>query len=211
MNKYVKYPRTMHLPHSNLQSDDKKLSDDSNFIGKNVVVSLKMDGENTNLYNDYIHARSINSNSHPSRDWVKGLWASISYLIDDNIRICGENLYAKHTIKYDNLESYFMVYSVWRDNICLNWNDTVDYCNKLGLITVPVFYIGEYNLKLIESEFNKHKNEHEGYVIRLYEEFNFDQFSSSVAKYVQPEFTQTLNENNEHWLSKKIEKNELKK
>ena len=44
--KYVKYPRTMHLPNSTLGKDGRMLKDDSEFIGKRVVVSVKLDGEN---------------------------------------------------------------------------------------------------------------------------------------------------------------------
>ena len=67
MSDYVKYPRTYHLPWSRPTSDDKKLVDDSQFYGKHLVVTLKMDGENTSMYEDKIHARSIDSanNNHP--------------------------------------------------------------------------------------------------------------------------------------------------
>ena len=57
MNERVKYPRTYHLPWSEGRTDDDKvLSDDSQFIGKYVVVTEKMDGENTTIYSDgYLH------------------------------------------------------------------------------------------------------------------------------------------------------------
>lgn len=44
--KYIKYPRTYHLPWSNLLKDDRILEDDENFKNKEVIVTLKMDGEN---------------------------------------------------------------------------------------------------------------------------------------------------------------------
>lgn len=73
LQKHVKYPKTPHLPWSEkCTDDDKKLKDIQHFIGKEVVASIKMDGENTTMYDDKIHARSLNSN-HPSQDWVKGL------------------------------------------------------------------------------------------------------------------------------------------
>ena len=53
----IKYPRTPHLPWSlGATNDDVKQRDLSHFVGKQVVVTEKMDGENTTLYNDYIHA-----------------------------------------------------------------------------------------------------------------------------------------------------------
>ena len=45
--KYIKYPRTWHHPISEgVTDDDKVLKDTSNFEGKEIVVTVKMDGEN---------------------------------------------------------------------------------------------------------------------------------------------------------------------
>lgn len=207
--KYVKYPRTYHLPWSNLLKDDRMLQDDNNFIGKRVIVTLKMDGENSTLYNDYIHARSLDSSNHETRKWIKGLWSRISYLLDEDMRICGENLYAVHSVKYDNLPSYFMMFSIWVENKCLSWDETVEYAKILGLELVPVIYDGIYDKEIIIAEFSKYEKENEGYVIRIADEFNYIDFRRSVAKFVRPEFRQIINNSHGHWISKKIEKNKL--
>lgn len=207
--KYVKYPRTYHLHWSNLLKDDRMLKDDSNFVNKRVIVTLKMDGENTTMYNDYIHARSLESKSHETRNWVKGLWSRISYMLDDNMRICGENLYAVHSIKYEKLPSYFMMFSMWIDNTCLSWDETMTYAKILGLDTVPVIYDGIYDKDEIIKQFSKYENDNEGYVIRIADEFNYIDFRRSVAKYVRPEFRQIVNNAHGHWISKKVEKNGL--
>lgn len=61
MNLY-KYPRTPHLPFSKgMTSDDKVLDNTNNFKDKQVVVTEKMDGENTTIYKDFYHARSLDS------------------------------------------------------------------------------------------------------------------------------------------------------
>ena len=208
--KYVKYQRTYHLPWSNLLKDDRMLENDDHFQGKRVIVTLKMDGENTTMYNDHIHARSLDSSSHETRQWVKGLWSQISYLLDDNMRICGENLYAVHSVSYDDLPSYFMVFSVWFDNRCLSWDETVEYSKILGLEHVPVIYDGIYDKDKIMSIFEKYREKNEGYVIRLADEFLYQDFRKSIAKYVRPEFRQIVNNSHGHWISKKVEKNKLK-
>lgn len=208
-SKYIKYPRTYHLIWSHLLKDDRMLLNHDHFIGKRVIVTLKMDGENTTMYNDYIHARSLNSGSHETRNWVKGLWAQISYMIDDNMRICGENLYAVHSVKYTNLKSYFNLFSIWIDNTCLSWDETVEYAGILGLETVPVIYDGVYDEKAIKEAFKPYEKDNEGYVLRLADEFTYGNFRRSVGKYVRPEFRQMLNNSHGHWISKKIEKNEL--
>ncbi len=209
--KYVKYPRTYHLPWSHLLKDDRMMNNDDCFKEKRVICSLKLDGENTSWYNDFNHARSLNSGSHPTRDWVKGLWAQKSYLLDDNMRICGENLYAVHSIKYNDLASYFIMFSMWIDNICLSWDETVEYSKILGLEVVPVIYDGIYDKEKILKEWAKHEKEHEGYVIRLADEFDYMNFRKSVGKFVQPSFRQAVNNSHGHWISKKIETNSLKK
>lgn len=71
MEQYFKYPRTLHLPWSlGSTSDDKFMSNVEHFNGKRIIITEKMDGENTNMYSDKIHARSIDSNHHDSRNWV---------------------------------------------------------------------------------------------------------------------------------------------
>lgn len=49
--KYVKYPRTHHLPWSECIADDDRIIDSLNaFEGQQVVVHAKFDGENTTMY-----------------------------------------------------------------------------------------------------------------------------------------------------------------
>ena len=202
MSLRYKYPRTYHVPWSpNLKNDDRMHPDMSIFDGKNVVVTIKMDGENTTWYNDGYHARSIDSqnSNHPSRDYVKGIWARHKYLIPNNRRICGENIYALHSIEYVDLESYFQVFSIWEDNLCLSWKQTKEICNEMGLITVPVLYSGIYDKEYIEIAFGDY-NFNEGYVIRIEDEFihdfNKEYFFSPMSKYVRENHVQT----EEHWL-----------
>ena len=208
--KYIKHPRTYHVPWSNLKEDDRMLENDGYFRGKRVVGSLKMDGEASSMYNDFFHARSLDSQNHESRNWVKGLWGNIKHLIDENMRICGENLYAVHSVRYDNLPSYFMVYFIWFDNRCISWDETVEYAKILSLETVPVFFDGIYDKEKIIAAFEPYRLKNEGYVIRIADEFNFIDFRRSVGKYVRPEFRQSLDDSkDEHWSLKRIEKNRL--
>jgi hypothetical protein len=211
--KYVKYPRTYHLPNSHASADDKRLGDYSIFNNKNVVVTIKMDGENTTMYNDYIHARSINSGDHPSRDRIKGdIWARISYMLDDDMRLCGENMFAKHTVEYENLESYFLLFSVWLRDTCLSWQETIEYATILDLNLVPVIYEGPFDLSEIEKRFQQYMTIHptEGYVVRNADSFKYQDFKNNVAKYVRPEFLHNLQPQTGHWQTKKVVPNRLK-
>jgi ATP-dependent RNA circularization protein (DNA/RNA ligase family) len=213
IQKHIKYPRTHHLPWSRPTSDDKKLTDDSQFYGKMVVVTLKMDGENTTMYDDKIHARSIDSANvnHYTRDWVKGEWGRIKHELA-GLRICGENLWAEHTIKYDDLESFFYVFSIWEEenNWCLPWKETLQYCELLEFKTVPVIFNQLYDMDKINRAWLPYSDTHEGYVVRLRDGFHYDDFTESVAKYVKPKFHDDLQAKNKHWLYDKIEPNKLK-
>lgn len=209
---YLKYPRTYHLPWSeNLINDDKGVENCNHFLNQDVVVTEKLDGENTTGYADgKIHARSLDSDNHPTRNWVKGFLTPRLYELPHGWRICGENVYAKHSIHYHHLRSYFYLFSIWTDkNICLSWNEMVDWAKLLGLETVPVIYSGVWDADYIHVTFKHYSScsydEVEGYVVRKSGYFGYTQFKSSVAKYVRKNHVQT----SQHWMSESITKNKL--
>ena len=75
---HVKYPRTYHVMWSpGKTNDDRAHPNLEHFVGKEVVIHMKMDGENASFYNDYYHARSLDMVNHPSRKWAKMLHARI--------------------------------------------------------------------------------------------------------------------------------------
>jgi hypothetical protein len=118
--------------------------------------------------------------------------------------------HAVHSITYKDLPSYFMMFSMWIENKCLSWDETVEYANILELDVVPVIYDGIYDREKIEAEFKKYEKTNEGYVIRLADEFTYMDFRKLVGKFVLPSFRQVLNNSHGHWISKKIETNSLK-
>lgn len=193
-----KYPRTYHLPSSPGKTyDDKVLTSMSSFLGRQVVITEKMDGENTTMYQERIHARSLDSRHHDSRAWVKQFWSEIRFNIPRGYRICGENLYARHSISYQNLSSYFLGFSVWdENNFCLSYSETLDWMELIGVQHVPVLYIGEFTLEVLEEMSGFDSSSQEGFVVRLEEAFSFTDFSISVAKYVRPEHVTT----DAHWM-----------
>lgn len=207
---YVKYPRTLHLIFSpGLTKDDRVHESHEHWHCKDIVVTTKMDGENTTMYSDYIHARSVNSGNHPSRNRLKAFHASIQGDIPSGWRICGENLYAKHSIFYDNLEAYFLGFSVWTDkNICLGWDDTLEWFELIGIKHVPVLYEGVYDekvLKDIEAKMNFDKDE--GFVVRTRDQFHYKDFKQCVGKYVRENHVQTTRH---HWKAQPVIPNQTR-
>lgn len=197
---YFKYPRTPHLPWSpGVSDDDRVLKDIFPFVGKRVIVTKKMDGENTTMYFDHVHARSLDSRGGIDRDWVMQFWSTIARDIPENWRICGENLWATHSIHYTDLPSYFLGFSMWNEhNVCLSWDDTLQYFEVLGVEHVPVLYDGIWDEEKIRNLENiLFWDQDEGYVVRVAESFNYNQFKGNIAKYVRTGHVQTT----KHWRS----------
>lgn len=205
--KYYKYPRTYHLPYSlGASDDDKILPDDEIFRNKNVVVTVKMDGENTTISKNKVYARSVDSRHEWYHSWLLNFSSRIQYNIHENERICGEYLYCKHSIKYTNLLSYFMGFSMWNEDVCYNWDDTVHLFNFLDIKPVPWLYRGIYNREIVEKIFHDViKSGDEGIVVRNINSFKYEDFSANVAKCVRPNHVQT----DTHWRNSNIEKNDL--
>lgn len=149
--KRIKYPRTMNMPHSKSNSsDDVWWKDYSAFEGKEVIVSEKLDGEATSIYPDgTVHARSLETAHHPSRSWIKQYASMFHRDIPEGYRVCGENMYAWHSIFYAELPTYFFVYGIYDDNNrCISWDEVEDMCLMLDLKTVPVIYRGQWDQPL---------------------------------------------------------------
>jgi hypothetical protein len=205
----VKYPRTMHLDSSpGLQNDDRLIESLDGLIGQEVIVTEKMDGENTTLYCDHLHARSLDSKHHESRNWVKKFHGEIAHLIPEGWRICGENMYAMHSIFYDDLLSYFYGFSVWDNrNVALCIDDQNEFFNTLGIVSPSVMYRGIFDLKILHSiADNLDPVKQEGFVVRVTAEIPFDDFGVKVAKWVRKGHVQT----SEHWMTKTIVPNLLR-
>ena len=207
----VKYPRTPHLPFSQgVTSDDKIIQTLNHFVGEEIVITEKMDGENTTMGHNYIHARSIDSAHHESRNWVKKFHGTIGYNIPENMRVCGENMYAEHSIQYDDLRSYFYGFSVWEvtenKHVALDWDMTMMWFTELGITPVPVLYRGPFNLPIIHKIINALDTEkQEGIVMRVTREINFSDFDKLVAKWVRKGHVQ----DEEHWMHKEVKPNKL--
>jgi len=207
----VKYPRTFHLPWSGcVHSDDKVTLWLDNFKGKRIIATEKLDGENTTLMNDYYHARSVDSKNHPSRNRAKAIHSQFAHDIPCDWRIICENVYAKHSIAYDNLESYLYGISIWDEkNRCLPWDETVEWFKLFDLPHVPVLYDGIYDEQIIRNLYNEKRDweTKEGYVIRIADGFSYGEFKKSVAKYVRANHVQTVKH---HWMAQQVVPNKLK-
>ncbi|MEU6315475.1 RNA ligase family protein [Streptomyces sp. NPDC047014] len=199
------YPRTPHLPWSpGASADDVRATGPAGLAGQEVVVTEKLDGENTTLYADGLHARSLDSGHHPSRAWVKALQGRIGAGIPAGWRVCGENLYARHSLPYEDLDSWFYGFSVWDGEHCLDWDRTVRFLHGLGVPTPRVLWRGRFDERALRR-LRLDPARQEGYVVRTVAGFARADFGRCVAKWVRPGHVQT----DAHWMFAEVVPNGL--
>ncbi|WP_416981843.1 RNA ligase family protein [Streptomyces sp. T028] len=200
------YPRTPHLPWSpGVSADDVRAGSLEGFAGREVVVTEKLDGENTTLYADGLHARSVDSAHHPSRAWVKALQGRVGARIPAGWRVCGENMYARHSIPYDTLDSYFYGFSVWdAHGRCLGWDETVRFLRGLGVPVPPVLWRGVFDERALRR-LRVETGRQEGFVVRTAGGFARAEFAGRVAKWVRSGHVTT----DTHWMHAAVVENGL--
>lgn len=204
---WVKYPRTYHVPWTgNFTKDDKVETSLDHLQGKRVIVTEKMDGENTTMYSDHIHARSVDSSTHEAMHWVKNFWSQRMGDIPIGWRVCGENLHAKHAIEYDDLPSFFMGFSMWDEkNMCMSWDDTIEWFELFDISPVPVLYDDVFDAQAIK-QLSLDYDICEGYVLRNADSFHYTEFKKNVYKYVREGHVATV----QHWrIGQRVEYNKM--
>ena len=191
---------------------DIEILDNHNFFANGILV------HNCSMTNKKVWARSPDSNYHPSRIWRNNFWDIVKNDIPDGMRICGEYLYATHSIHYKNLPTYFLVFSIWDEATCLSWDETVEWSQLLNLQMVPFLYRGLYDPKIVldlatsEEIFGGIR---EGVVIRKPEKFtytdpdNFTQCSLDAAKHYTKWVRKNHVNTSNHWMFENIVPNEL--
>ena len=214
-----KYNRTFHMPWSEgATNDDKRATSVDSLIGKEIVLTEKMDGSNTSLEADGCFARThAGPPTHKSFDQLKALHASIKHNLSIDLQYFGEWCYAKHSIEYNELPGYFLLFNV-RDLTVDNWFDWdgVELLAKeLNIPTVPVLFRGTVNsekeLKELVESFMLQPSAcggiREGVVARVAKDFYDEDFSTNVMKCVRKNHVQT----SDHWKDQEIVKNKLKR
>lgn len=202
-----KYGRTFHLPTSpGATSDDKVLPSLEGLMLADLVITEKMDGENTTLHAGGCHARSPDSRHHPSRDWVKAFSAGISPRLSQEERIVGENLYARHSITYEALPSYFLGFAWIIGDEFQPWDQTLARFGELGIEPVPVLYRGPYRPGLFEDLARSlDLARQEGFVARRAGGFAEADMPRHMGKYVRAGHVQSET----HWMKAALVPNRL--
>lgn len=214
-----KYNRTFHLPWSlGCTSDDKMATSVESLLNIPIVITEKMDGSNTSLEHEGCFARThAGAPNHPSFDALKALHAICKWNIPIGLQLFGEWCYAVHSIAYDELPSYFLLFNVrdltQTEPVWVSWEEVELWAEEINVKTVPVLFKGIVSSdqelqQIIESLMIKSSQcggIREGVVVRTQDSFTDQTFHLNVMKYVRANHVQT----SEHWKNQEIIKNKL--
>ena len=213
-----KYNRTPHLPWSpGGTSDDRRIESVESFLCTDIVVTEKLDGSNVCLEAEGCFARShAAAPNHPSFDAFKALHARVRGRIPANTQVFGEWLYARHSIGYDKLPSYLMVFGVRNltTNMWASWEEVEMWAEELGAPTVPVlakesWLNREWKLRDLTESLaalpSRCGGVREGVVVRKAAGFSDADFGLSLAKWVRKDHVQT----DDHWKTQAIVRNKV--
>jgi len=195
------------LPNSKgLSKDDKRLKSINHLIGREVIYTEKLDGENTSLLTSHIHARSEESQHHASQGWVKNFHAKIAWIISEDIQIVGENMYAKHSIYYDRLTTFFYGFTAinLKQQCFLSVNATMELFNTLSIKYVPVLYRGVFDPTFKTPNKSSFGDKIEGYVVRVVDEFPVCESHLNLAKWVRKDHVTTSHNWRRNWTPNKL-------
>src|SRR5271165_2355513 len=200
-----KYNRTLHLPWSaGRGSDDKVAFDVSTLLAQPIVITEKIDGSNCCIEHDNVYARThSHTPTHKSFDHIKAFHSSIKHLLPTKCQFFGENAFALHSISYNELPGYFLLFGIRTNGIWLSWEGVCEWAEALGVPTVPVLWKGtiylEKELEALTTQLMLGKSlcggEKEGIVVRVAGHFNDKDFSNSVMKQVRANHITT----DDHW------------
>lgn len=198
-----KYGRTYHFPFSpGTTSDDKTLHDWAGILENEVILTEKLDGENTCIKKDGVYGRSHASpTGHP---WAENMWVIWQYIQHElgDLEIFGENLYGIHSIEYEQLPSHFFVFAMREGDSWLSWEEVLFYSEMLELYTIPVIEMGHFTPKEVEKLISDRMpkgaafgGECEGFVLRNANSFHDNDFKFNLIKYVRANHVKT----DKHW------------
>lgn len=227
-----KYPRTFHLPWSPGATRDDKISKEPEFLlNKDIVITEKIDGSNVCFEREAIYARSHNgAPRHPSFEYAKALFYRFASSIREDQQVFGEYIYAVHSIAYDKVPAYFVLFGVREDEhgtfganakrVWLSWEHVEYFAKELSktsvwhVPTVPVLWKGQVSsieeLQKLTNELSGQPScyggQREGLVVRVASGFANEDFSKCVQKWVREDHVQT----DEHWTAQQVKRQNIK-
>ncbi len=206
-----KYPSTPHWPWSQkVHRDDTYHTEPEFFLGKRVIITEKLDGGNTCLWNGNAYARSTTA---PAGDgWFAMVKKHHAWKTHGNMHGAhyGEDLYGIHSIEYapmpENKTFRLFAYRRFDENghdEFASWDEVFDESEIIDVDLVPIMFTGFFHsVERITEWFEENLKKpselggpREGFVMRTWDAFPASEFRRHVCKYVRANHVQT----DEHW------------
>ena len=163
-----------------------------------------MDGECQRWTRETFNLRSPDSRGGILRSRAKAKWGQVRNTLLDKCSYFVEDISNEHSIRYPEDISRFYLIAIRDDvrNQFLNWAETEESADEMGIPTVPLLHSGKFDEKDLEFTTNQYGSVegHEGIVVRP--SCYFSNWTESAAKWVRANHVTT----NEHW-----ERNALRK
>ncbi len=228
MTDFFRFPHTPHIAWlaQGAPRDDKVLSprEATELLGEEVVVEEKLDGANLGFSlspegelraqnrGQYLQAPHAGQFARLP-DWLQlhgdQLQAALVEHSPANLMLFGEWCAARHSLDYDHLPDWFLLFDVFERSQGRFWSTPRRnaLATTLGLATVPRLLEGRCTLAQIKDLLSREHSQFrqgtlEGIVIRR----ESAHWCEARAKLVRPDFTQTIGE---HWSRRRIEWNRL--
>lgn len=223
MTDFFRFPSTPHLAwigRGELPREDKILSSSEAraLLARDVVVEEKIDGANVGVsLADDGGFRVQNRGQYLSppykgqfarlHDWLREFELPLSNLLDERLILFGEWSAARHSIGYDRLPDWFLLFDVYDRIEARFWSSRRRdaWASVAGLASVPVLMRGTTNLADLEVLLATNQSRYrtgpmEGVIVRQ----DTSEWCSKRAKLVRADFTQMIGE---HWSKRRIEWN----
>ena len=224
MTDFFRFPHTPHLAWlgSGTPRDDKVLSsaEAQTLLAEAVVIEEKLDGANLGLSispdgtlrgqnrGQYLiapYAGQFERLGH----WIDAREDALFDALGENLILFGEWCAARHSVAYDHLPDWFLVFDVYDRSVCCFWSTARRdaLARSLGLSVAPTLFRGKTALPeletLVQSASSRFHADHlEGIVIRQ----KSLEWLIARAKLVRPDFIQHIGD---HWRRRTVEWNRL--
>lgn len=177
--------------------------------GANVGISLAPDGKLRVQNRGQYLIEPYSGQFSRLTSWLAQHQWTFSRVLNADLIVFGEWCAAKHSLDYENLPDWFVVFDVYDRSEQRFWSSARRNAlvEELGLVSVPTLFRGRTSVAELEALLKQSTSRYrsgapEGLVIRRDSEL----WCENRAKLVRAEFTQTISD---HWRSRTIEWNRV--
>lgn len=226
MKNFFRFPSTPHLAwlaNSGMPRDDKVLSrvEAESFLSSEVIVEEKLDGANLGislgLRGDFLVQNRGQYLSHPFLgqfarfpDWLAMHENGLREVLSSEIIIFGEWCAARHSLRYERLPDWFLLFDVYDRGSKRFWSTSRrnSLARRASLFTVPLIGKEITTLSALEHVVMESPSAFrsaqplEGVIVRR----ESNKWCECRAKLVRPDFAQAMDE---HWRKRNVEWNRI--